>query len=154
MLISTRADASSHSLREPYHLPHGGVVCPMGCEVLYMGALVACNTWVIYSAAVLQSRAVLVLFLQYAALCSSSDGTAFLHLFPLVQAQAIHHGAHRYCVDVRPGRPVAPPGAPGRRWSHGHCKKWQSFRYCLLRMHRRVSLSHETSWFVIHPTDL
>lgn len=40
MLISTRADASSHSLREPYHLPHGGVVCPMGCEVLYTG------TWV------------------------------------------------------------------------------------------------------------
>jgi hypothetical protein len=40
MLISTRADASSHSLREPYHLPHGGVVRPMGCEVLYMGTSV------------------------------------------------------------------------------------------------------------------
>ena len=31
MLILTRADASSHSLREPYRLPHGGAVCPTGC---------------------------------------------------------------------------------------------------------------------------
>jgi hypothetical protein len=61
MLVSTRADASSHSLREPYSLPHGGVVCPMGCEGAPHGYIGSVARMAIYSESALQSTVGLVL---------------------------------------------------------------------------------------------
>ena len=145
MLVSTRADAASHSLREPYRLPHGGVVCPMGCEGAPHGYIGGLKRLGIYCASVLRSKVHLGLSLLYTAFRSSSGGTAYLHPFSIAQAQAIHHGAYRYCVDVRPSRTVAPSGASGCRWPHGHRQERQSLWYRLLCMHWRVSLMHEPS---------
>jgi hypothetical protein len=138
MLVSTRADASSHSLREPYLYPKVALCVPWGERMLLVATSEAWQRMAIYIVAILQSKVSLAFFSSAFSLLHSNIAP-----FPLLRAH--HHGSHRYCIDVRPSRPVASPGASGCRWPHGHRTEWQSLRYCLFCVHRRVSTWREPS---------